>query len=387
MNNHQRFTGINLPEGEEGTWKSLCGKESEDIRRIYREVVGVEPSDNLIGEAKWVMGGAVLYGESMKCHSLAEYRDWLKEKHHTPAPPPIGTGNGLRHDWRKARHAWLYPGDEATWIASHRLMVWTPEKIHAYLTHPDVKDSTHIFIAVCTGTRPDVFEKPFDGLKNTNKVQAVFDQVIAADFAPIAFCMSQEFFIQKLGRKHDRLLEYLEAICELVRDACHIALPFRELGEIYNGSHMPERNGMFKAMRRGAPRLPLAEHERGLTEIPVDDFRDVGGTIISGLQTGFRTPTGGKNRPEDQVTSPGGGHTYDGAAGFIKSNGDRMSRYASQGHILEDHVNAVFEHSLPLVYEGQQWKPTRTLKEAKKRGKVLLEHGAEFDLSSGVSRG
>ena len=382
MNNHQRFTGINLPEGEAGTWKSLCGTESEDIRCIYREVVGVEPSDRLIGEAKWVMGGSVLYGESMKCRSLTEYRDWLTENHQ--ALPPVENGNGLRHDWRKARSAWLYPGDETTWIASQRMMKWTPEKIHQYLTHPQVRDSTHIIICCNTGSRREIGEEPFDGLKNSNHVQAVFDQVIKHDMAPVAWCMSQEFFIQTLDRKHDRLLDYLEQTCQLVRDLCHFAIPFRELGEIYSGSAMPERNSMFKAMRRGGPSLPLAEHERGLTEVPVDDFRDVGGTIISGLQTSFSTPTGGNNRPQDQIMSPGGGHYYDGAAGFIQSNHDRMSRYASQGHILEDHVNAVFEHSLPLVYEGQQWKPTRTLSEAQDRGRVLLKHGAAFDLSSGV---
>lgn len=263
-------------------------------------------------------------------------------------------------------------------------MKWTPEKIHQYLTHPQVRDSTHIIICCNTGSRREIGEEPFDGLKNSNHVQAVFDQVIKHDMAPVAWCMSQEFFIQTLDRKHDRLLDYLEQTCQLVRDICHFAIPFRELGEIYSGSAMPERNSMFKAMRRGGPSLPLAEHERGLTEVPVDDFRDVGGTIISGLQTSFSTPTGGNNRPQDQIMSPGGGHYYDGAAGFIQSNHDRMSRYASQGHILEDHVNAVFEHSLPLVYEGQQWKPTRTLSEAQDRGRVLLKHGAAFDLSSGV---
>jgi hypothetical protein len=62
-----------------------------------------------------------------------------------------------------------------------------------------------------------------------------------------------------------------------------------------------------------------------------------------------------------------------------------MARYVKAGQ-LEDHVNAVFEHSLPLVYRGQSWKPTRTFAEAQARGKTLLQHGAAFDLSSGATR-
>ena len=61
-----------------------------------------------------------------------------------------------------------------------------------------------------------------------------------------------------------------------------------------------------------------------------------------------------------------------------------MQQYVNDGHILENHINAVFEHSLPLVYPNQSWGPTRTLEEAKVRGRILLQHGAEFDLSSGV---
>jgi hypothetical protein len=378
VNDHQRFTGINLPDGECGAWKSICGTESEDIRRIYQEVVGADPPDELIGEAKWLLGGAVFYGGSVKCRSLEEYRSWLQEKHGTDTPPP--TSNGLRHDWRKARSAWLYPGDK-NWLASHRMMLWEPQKIQGYLNHPEVRDNTHIIVCCNTGTRAELQEKPFNGLKNQDVVRDVFRQIIENDMAPIAWILSQEFFAQTLDGSHSKLLDHLEATCEMVADVCHIAVPMRELGDIYGGQRQKERNQVFRAMRKGAPLLPLACHERPLEQIPVGDFASVGGDVVSGLQCGFNTPTGGGNRPQDKVTS--GGHTYDGACGFVESNGTRMDKWVLEGHI-ERHTNAVFEHSLPLVYEGQSWLPTRTLAEAKQRGEALLKHGASFDLSSGV---
>ena len=297
-----------------------------------------------------------------------------------PEPPAdIPLPNGLRHDWRQARSAWLYPGDE-DWLASHRMMKWSPDRIQKYLDHPEVRDQTHIIICCNTGTRKVLNEKPFDGLKNPDKVRAVFQQVIANDQAPIAWLLSQEFFIQKLGRSHRKLLEYLEATCEMVSDLCQIAVPFRELGDIYDGNHMQERNEIFKAMRKGAPMLPLAEHERALEGIPVDDFRDVSGDVISGLQTGFKTPTGGQNRTENRVTR--GAHTYDGAAGFNRAIAERMAEWQRKGR-MERHTTAGFEHSLPLIFEGQPWAPTRTLQDAQERGKILLQHGAAFDLSAG----
>jgi hypothetical protein len=385
MNDHQRFTGINLPDGQAGTWKSLCGADCNEIVEVYLDVVGVGPTQAQIGDAKWVMGGAVFYGGTVKCRSLAEFREWLIRQHDdTVDDSPVA--NGLRHDWTKAKGAWLYPGDPDYWIASHRLMTWPTEKIARYLSHPEVAPMTHVVVCCNTGTRPETYERPFDGLKNIEKVEAVYRQIIEADKAPITWLMSQEFFQQKLGRKHDKLLDHLRETASLVEPWSQIMVPFRELGEIYDGRHMSERNDIFKAIRKGAAKVAIAEHERGLVEVPVDDWRDVGGTVVSGLQTGFNCPTGGSGRPQDQVTAPGGGHAYDGACGFVQTNQERMDGYASRGHILERHVNACFEHSLPLVYEGQYWKPTRTLSEAQSRGKTILKHGAAFELGGGAVR-
>ena len=386
-NDHQRFTGINLNgpgQHGQGTWKALCGTANDEIVEIFYQVTNKIPTDIDLGQARWLLGASQWYGEQIRCPTFNDYAAWLLKEHAAnPVPPPDHPQNGLRHDWRTATAAWLYPGDPSYWIASHRMMLWDSQKIARYLALPEIAPTTHVMICLNTGKRREVFEKPFDGLRHPDTVREVFQQVIEADKAPIAFCVSQEFFVQALDGIHRKLLEYLEESTRLVADLCHMALPMRELGDIYGGREMDKRNDLFKAMRKGAPNLPLAEHERSLEQIPVSDFRDVGGTIISGLQTGFGTPTGGENRPADQITH--GDHTYDGACGFIASNKERMDHYVTSRHILESHVNAVFEHSLPRVYAGQMWKPTRTLAHAQARGKKLLQHGAAFDLSAGVA--
>jgi|TARA_R110000824_G_scaffold132891_1_gene295462 hypothetical protein len=293
--------------------------------------------------------------------------------------------NGLRHDWRKARACWLYPGSDEFFISSQRIMHWEPEKINRFANHPDISDSTHVIVCPNTGARGSIWEKPYNALENSATEQHVRDvlrMLIEHDLAPILWCCSQEFFTQTLGGDVKKLTAHLKATVELCADLVQMACPTRELGDLFDGSHMEERNSLFKAMRAGSEKLPLAEHERSMTEVPVDDFRGVGGDVISGLQTGFNTPTGGSKRSADSVTD--GGHTYDGAAGFIQSNGLRMAEWQRKGR-MERHTNAVFEHSIPAIYRGQTWQPTRDLKSAQERGRILLKHGAEFDLSAGAS--
>jgi hypothetical protein len=380
-NAHQRYTGINLPEGQHGTWRSLSGSECGDIQRIYQEVTGEIPTASDIANAKWVLGGSVFSGTPAKCSDLEEYRGWLTSSIN-PTPPPPSEHNGLLHDWRKARAAWLYPGIEDLWLPSHRMCLWTPETIASYLDHPDIYDTTHCIIAANTARRPKIGERNFNCLEQETKVRAVFEQVIRAGKAPILWCMSQEFFQQTLDGSHAKLLDHLEKTCALLADLCQIAVPFREMGEIYGGHSMKQRNQIFRAMRKGAPTLPLACHERPLAQIPVDDFKNVDGDVISGLQVGFPTPTGGQGRARDKVVA-GDGEVYDGGCGFIRANGRRMSQFQQNGH-MERHTNAVFEHSIPLVYPRQQWTPTRDIESAQARGKAFLKHGAAFDLSSGV---
>tara|TARA_R110000824_G_scaffold400107_1_gene606898 strand:+ start:2193 stop:3308 length:1116 start_codon:yes stop_codon:yes gene_type:complete len=367
-NDHQKFTGINLHGSDQhgtGTWKSLCGESNEDIINVFYEVIGSTPTDIELGNARWLLGASLWYGEAIKCPTLDDYATWL-QKDCAPEVLPE-PGNGLRHDWRKATASWLYPGDETYWIASHRLCSWLPDQIERYLRLPEIASTTHVLVCANTGHRSSTFEEPFNALSPMHpyKVRDVLEQIIADDKAPIVFCMSQEFFYQELQGNHSVLLDHLKATAEMVADLCHFLIPFRELGDVYGGNFLQERNDIFLAMRKGAPKLPLAEHERSLEQIPVQDFMGVGGTIISGLQTGFGTSSSA-------------------ACAFLKSNADRMNGYAESGHILEDHVNAVFEHSLPKVYDGQSWKPTRTYNEAKRFGQELLRCGAAFDLCVGA---
>ena len=297
----------------------------------------------------------------------------------TPAP-----ANGLRHDWRRATACWLYPGVPEYWIASHRMVQWDEETIHDYLTHPDIQDTSHVIICPNTGYRIATNETPFNALasdEHSEQTRRVLRQIIAADKAPILWAMSQEFFLQTLEANHQRLLDHLTHTVALCADLVQIAVPMRELGDVYGGRDMDKRNDIFLAMQKGAPGLPKACHERAMEQVPVDDWKGVSGTVISGLQTGFRTATGGRNRPEDQVRV--GDHTYDGACGFVQASHDRMLDWQHKGR-MEEHVNALFEHSLPLVSPNQSWKPTRTMDEAKARGRKLMQHGVAFDLSSGV---
>ena len=381
-NNHQKFTGIHL-DGP-GTWKSLCGTESADIEAIWQDVVGTCPTEEEIGEAKWLLGGSTIYGGEVKCDSLASYHEWLQNKYAGgPEPPVPPKGNGLRHDWRKARGTWLYPGDRTYWLASHRMMTWNQDTLDAYLALPEITThSDHVVICCNTGSRTAIGERPFDALKNKQFVRAVFQRVIDADKAPVAFLFSHQFYTQELRKDFTKLVEYVEQTMALVADLCTFAVPTHELGELFSGRFMTERNQLFRAMRKAAPHLPLAEHERPLVEIPVGDFHGVGGNVISLLQTGFSTPTGGRKRPQDIVTSPSGHHSYDGGCGFISANKLRMDRYV--GTQIERHINAVGEHSIPLVYNSQPWKPPRTLANAQVRGRALLKAGAAFDLSAGA---
>ena len=382
-NDHQRFTGINLHGSDQhgtGTWKSLCGESNEDIINVFYHVTANTPEDWELGHARWLLGASLWYGEAIKCPTLDDYKVWLE---HEYAGPPDEVHNGLRHDWRKAWGTWLYPGSEDFWLASQRMMTWADEKIDRYLKLPEIRDhSDHVVICCSTGTRPSLNETPFNGLMDEQRVRAVFERVIAADKAPVCWCLSQEFFFQHLQGNHSKLLSHLTATAQLTADLCNFMVPFREMGDIYGGSQLKQRNDVVKAIRKGAPTIPIAVHERALEEIPVDDFAGVDGDVISLLQTGFETPTGGQNRPEDQVMQ--GSHAYDGAAGFVQANGRRMESWQAAGR-MERHTNAVGEHSIPYVYASQPWKPVRTLESARHRGQILLQHGGAFALSAGAT--
>ena len=357
------------------------------IRAIYSETHdGVRAKDGQVRHILWRLMHERLRFPTVE-RAVAEWRQ--------PIPPVEPTKNGLRHDWRKARATWLYSGygtpkgDRTLWLASQRMLHWSPEKIDRYLSGPEVKThSTHVLINLNLGTRPAMAERPFWALKSERterRVIETLEQIIAADKAPIVFCFSQEWFVTEAKRDFPKMLETLKHTLDLVKDHCQIAIPCRELGDLWGHKDLDKRNLIFKTMRKVAPNVPLACHERPLCEITAMDFRGVDGDVISLCQTGFKTPTGGRNRPQDRVTSPSGKDSYDGAAGFVRANGRRM-RERTEGGQMERHTNALGEASIPLVFRGQMWKPTRSLPNAQRRAlRILRYSGATIDLSAGVA--
>lgn len=348
----------------------------QEIIRHYRNThLGAEPKDGPIRHILW----RVLHERHRWPTLDAALSDWYSG----PVKPPKPGEKGLRHSWKRARGTWLYPGHRDVWLSSQRMMTWTMGQIDAYLSTPEVvKHSTHVVICCSTGRRHHMLEKPFNALKHEDHLRRVFQKVIDADKAPVAWLMSQEFFTQELRGNHRKLLEQLEHTAALVQDMASFCVPMRELGEIYGGGQLKKRNEMFQAMRKGAPKLPLACHERPMTEITVKDFRGVSGDVISLLQCGFWSPTGGMGREQDSISV--GRHNYDGCADLVRRNNERMSKWQSKGH-MERHTNAVGEHSIPFVFTGQPWQPTRDLGDAQRRGRRLLKAGAAFDLNSGAT--
>ena len=352
MNDHQRFTGINLPEGEAGTWKSLCGTESADIRRVYWDVVGVDPTESLIGEAKWLLGGSVFYGGAVKCRSLDEYRSWLLEKYADEDPPPV-VGDGLRHDCRSMSAAILYP-TSPQWLFSERVFSISTDDIDAYLATPEVVAVDGVPVTLNVGHKQSVRTLRYDSRANVDHTKAVLTKMIEADKAPIAFVSNPEFFWQQLNSKTG---DYFD-LCEFMgKEFAHLVSCFImmwEVGKAFDGHHLEERWTSIRRLRMGTERagrgdVRIFQHERALEGIPRSDFKKIDQRYTgSALQTGFNTSLA------DSVA-------------FVKDNVDRWGRYEPR------HTVVVAEASIPQVYAGQPWKPTRTFPEALTWSKAIVK--------------
>jgi len=351
MNDHQRFTGINLPPGQSGAWKSLCGTESTDIRQIYHDVVGVEPSDELIGEAKWVLGGSVFYGGEVKCRSLDEYRAWLEEKHGAETPPTIG--DGLRHDCRSMSAAMLYPASPQ-WLFSERVFSISDVDIEAYLDTPEVAAVDGIPVTLNVGHKQSVRTLRYDSRANVDHTKAVLTKMIEADKAPIAFVSNPEFFWQQLSSKTDPYFDLCEFVGKEFASLVSCFVMMWEVGKAFSGSNLEERWTSIKRLRRGTERagrgdVRIFQHERSLEGIPRSDFKKIDQAYTgSALQAGFNTSLA------DSVA-------------FVKDNVNRWRRYEPR------HTVVVAEASIPQVYAGQPWKPTRTFSEALTWSKTIVK--------------
>ena len=350
MNDHQRFTGINLPDGEVGAWKSLCGTESKDICRIYEEVVGAYPSDDLIGEAKWVLGGSVFYGGAVKCRSLDEYRAWLTEKHELDPLPPAG--NGLRHDCRTMTAALLYPASPQ-WLFSERALSLTNWDIEEYLDTPEAMAVDGIPITLNVGYKDSVHTLRYDSRVNVDHTKYVLKKLIDADKAPIAFVSNPEFFWQQLNKQTAPYFDLCEFVGKEFGALVSCFVMMWEVGKAFNGDHLEDRWTAVKRLRRGTERaergdVRIFQHERSLEGIPRSDFKKVDQRYTgSALQTGFDT-----SLPD--------------CVSFVKDNVDRWRRYEPQHTVL------VAETSIPSIYVGQPWTPSRTFSEATAWSKAIV---------------
>ena len=230
-------------------------------------------------------------------------------------------------------------------------------------------------------------ETPFDALKHPTQVREVCEQILAADKGIIAWLTTQEHYVQELDGSLQKLLPHLTATAELVADLVSLTVAMRELGDCFGGDRLKDRNRIGRAVKRGAPLVPYGVHERPMTEVPITDLDGCSdqAPVVSLLQAGFWSRTGGRGNPEDEHVQ--GGHAYDGAAGFVRANRRRMRGYLNASPPrMSAHLNVIHEHSIPFVFTGQPWQPTRTLAEAQWRGVRLLKAGADADFSSGARR-
>ncbi|HCV24474.1 MAG TPA: hypothetical protein DGN59_13535 [Candidatus Latescibacteria bacterium] len=288
------------------------------------------------------------------------------------------------HQAHTSRGSLLYPGEGRFWLASNGMMTWDHERVTGYLeTAPIRGHSTHIVVAMNTRTQARTHSKDFNCLAsplNERHALAVLDQIIAAGYTPWVEVVQQPFMKHLIEeRGHRGLLDHVRVTAELVGDRAGVLMPTKELGDIYDGDFMDERNDLFKTLRKANDDAALACHDRGLTQISVRNFKNVRGPTISALQCGFSTPTGGRGRAED-----GTGHgdsTYDGACGFVKSNKDRMDRRVRTGALDGPHYTLAFEHSIPTIRPWQQrgstrqpWDPARTWNEALTRARIIADY-------------
>ena len=304
--------------------------------------------------------------------SHAQIEEWVKSVV-DPASPETGELPAPDLRIRGARGAYLYPGD-SNWLFSQRMVNTVQDSdILAWLETGPQRQSTHVVISVSTGLRPQLGEQPFNPLENDaseQRVRHVLELLRRAGKEVWVYAASQEFILQN-NLTIAQIEDHMRGVAALVKPFACAITPFRELGDVFGGNALEERNRIFRALRQGAPETPLSCHERSLEAIPVQDFHGVGGTTISALQTGFGTKLSGGSYTV-------GGHTWSGAIDFCRHNKIRMQNYVLAGQ-LEEHVSGCFEHSIPDVGFTTDH---RTWAEAQSFGQALLDSGAaDFDMS------
>ena len=281
-----------------------------------------------------------------------------------------GGGDGMRHDEARLSCAFLY---EEPFLASARIMGMTDDERATYLSQSVVQQGNAVLVTINQGARDSIRALPFNGWTDPATVQRVFHQIIDADKAPIAVLTDQTYWAQTLERDIDDLYRCLEECADAVAPLSKVIIAMWEVGDIFTGDDLEERRELNRRIRRGTvlagyPERRIGVHERSLEGIPVQDIPPEVGPSMSCLQTGFDT-------------------SADDAVEFLAENVARMQRREASGAVYPGHIVGVMEHSIPFVYAGQSWQPTRTLSQAETLGQRLIDEGdAAFDWSGGATR-
>jgi len=276
-----------------------------------------------------------------------------------------GTGNGLRHDPRRMTAALLYPASP-DWLFSERALSLTDDALDAYLRTPTVQQLDAVPVTLHVGSKASTRTLPCDARQTPDRAHQVLQRILDADKGVIAFVHNPEFFQQTLQAQ---LTPYY-ALCETTgrefaaQVNCFVLC--WEIGKIFSGQHLEERTTAIQRLRlgtAGAGRgdVRIFQHERALEGIPRSDFARVDAAFTgSALQTGFDT-------------------TLPDAVAFVRDNVRRWRGYAP------DHTVVVAEASIPFIYAGQPWSPTRTLDEARAWSATLVrDSGCATDWSGGA---
>ena len=266
------------------------------------------------------------------------------------------------------RCAFLY---ETPFLASARVMAMTEAERAAYLIEVNTLGNT-LIVTLNQGNRTEIRARPFDAWHNQNQTVDILNKIVSAGLTPIVVLTDQTYWTQALDKSVDRFYDCLESCAALVAPLCRGLIGMWEVGEIFGNNNQclavrRELNHRIRAgtVTAGVPKLRIGVHERSGQGIHAQDIPRSIGPSMSCLQTGF-------------------GMTLDEMVVFVKKNVRRMAGYASDGIIDPGHIVGVMEHSIPAVYPGQYWAPTRTHSEAVTWGQRLIrDGGAAFDWSGG----
>jgi hypothetical protein len=208
-------------------------------------------------------------------------------------------------------------------------------------------------------------------------VRDVLKKIIRAGKSPICFVANPEFYWRTLNHNTDELFEVMEFSGREFSDLVSCFVVMWEIGKAFNGQRLNDRSRLVQRLRRGTEvsdrnTVRIYIHERASEGVPRSDFKFID-PVYSGsaLQCGFNTPLRDKYEGPD-------GHHYRGCVGFVKANVDRWKNYD------KDHAVVVAETSIPHVFQGQPWRPTRTFDEAREWSRTIVrESGCATDWSGG----